>query len=352
MRCVLPDPSAPGISPAAEFMVTKHEGESDYGAVMRPDAPSALILGDAGAALAGMPGGCVQTVVTSPPYWSLRDYGIAGQIGLEATVGEFIDALADVFDGVWRVLRADGTLWLNIGDSYTSGGRTWRAPDRKNPARAMSVRPPTPHGLKSKDLIGVPWRLAFTLQERGWYLRSDIIWNKPNCQPESVSDRPTRSHEYLFLLSKSERYRYDVTSVPGPNGRRLRSVWDLNTQPCAEASGHFATFPAALAEPCIRIASSPGDLVLDPFAGSGTTCLSAGRLGRRFAGIELNPGYLEIARSRLLRGGFTEVDPDRIGQHGSRPGAIAADRAAADRAAGERAAGVRAAGEWASGERE
>jgi site-specific DNA-methyltransferase (adenine-specific) len=289
-----------------EFLVTKHERESDYGAIARPGGLSVLILGDARAVLAGMPDECAQTVVTSPPYWSLRDYGIAGQVGLEDSVDDFIDALADVFEDVRRVLRADGTLWLNIGDSYTSGGRTWRAPDRKNPARAMSVRPPTPAGLKSKDLIGVPWRLAFALQERGWYLRSDIIWNKPNCQPESVIDRPTRSHEYLFLFSKSATYTYDITAVTGPNGRRLRTVWDVKTQAFAQASGHFATFPPDLVEPCVLTATGPGDLVFDPFAGSGTTCLVAGGLGRRFVGIELNPGYLEIARSRLLSGGFTE----------------------------------------------
>jgi site-specific DNA-methyltransferase (adenine-specific) len=289
------------------FAVTKHGDGASYRDLLRRDTSSVLIGGDAAAVLGALPDECVQTVITSPPYWSLRDYGIAGQIGLQESVHDFIEALAGVFDGVRRVLRADGTLWLNIGDSYTSGGRTWRAADRKNPARAMAVRPPTPAGLKPKDLIGVPWRLAFALQDRGWYLRSDIIWNKPNCQPESVTDRPTRAHEYLFLLSKSERYRYDVTAVTGPNNRRLRSVWELNTQPSPETSGHFATFPPGLAEPCVRTASGPGDLVLDPFAGSGTTCLSAGQLGRRFAGIELNPEYLEIARSRLLRGGFEEA---------------------------------------------
>jgi DNA modification methylase len=292
---------------APVFAVRKQDDEAGYLDLLRRDGQSALILGDAGAVLGAMPDECVQAVVTSPPYWSLRDYGITGQLGLQESVHDFIQALAEVFDGVRRVLRADGTLWLNLGDSYTSGGRTWRAADRKNPARAMAVRPPTPAGLKPKDLIGVPWRLAFALQDRGWYLRSDIIWNKPNCQPESVSDRPTRAHEYLFLLSKSEKYRYDITAVTGPNNRRLRSVWELNTQSCPEASGHFATFPPGLAEPCIRIASGPADLVLDPFAGSGTTCLSAGQLGRRFAGIELNPEYLEIARSRLLRGGFDEA---------------------------------------------
>ena len=166
----------------------------------------------------------------------------------------------------------------------------------------MSTRPPTPDGLKPKDLIGVPWRLAFALQERGWYLRSDLVWNKPNAQPESVADRPTRSHEYLFLLSANEKYRYDVDAVRGPNDRRLRSVWDLNTQPGREASGHFATFPESLAERCIRIASRPGDLVLDPFVGSGTTAVAAAALGRRFVGCELNPEYVELARADYASG--------------------------------------------------
>ena len=178
---------------------------------------------------------------------------------------DFIDALADLFDEVKRVLRDDGTLWLNIGDSFTSGGRTWRAPDKKNVARAMQTRPQTPKGLKPKDLIGVPWRLAFALQERGWYLRTDVIWNKPNAQPESVGDRPTRSHEYVFLFSKSERYKYNVDAVRGPNGRRLRTVWDIKTQAYREASGHFATYPPALVEPCVMTSTDPGDLVLDPW---------------------------------------------------------------------------------------
>jgi site-specific DNA-methyltransferase (cytosine-N4-specific) len=245
------------------FGVLKHKDPADY------DQPlaggSALILGGAQSVLSAMPERCVQTVVTSPPYWSLRDYGIEGQIGLESSVYDFIEALADLFDEVLRVLRDDGTLWLNIGDSFTSGGRTWRAPDRKNVARAMSIRPDTPEGLKSKDLIGVPWRLAFALRERGWYLRSDMIWNKPNAQPESVRDRPTRSHEYVFLLSKSENYKYNTEAIKGPNGRRLRTVWDINTHPHREASGHFATFPPTLVDPCVMIASEPGDLTLDPF---------------------------------------------------------------------------------------
>lgn len=280
-----------------DFDVRRHDEGARYGGLAA--SGSALIEGDAHRILAALPAGIAQTVVTSPPYWSLRDYGIAGQLGLEHSVHEFVDALAELFDEVRRVLVPDGTLWLNIGDSYTSGNRGWRAPDRKNVARAMGTRPPTPEGLKPKDLIGVPWRLAFALQERGWYLRSDLVWNKPNAQPESVGDRPTRSHEYLFLLSRSERYRYDVDAVRGPNGRRLRSVWDLNTQARRESAGHFATYPEALAERCILLGSGEGDLVLDPFMGSGTTAVASARLGRRFLGCELNPEYVAMAERRL-----------------------------------------------------
>lgn len=258
---------------------------------------SLLVTGDSREVLRHVPPDCVRCCVTSPPYWSLRDYQIPGQIGLEAQLQNYIDSLVAVFEEVRRVLTPDGTLWLNIGDSYTSGGRTWRAPDKKNPVRAMNVRPPTPDGLKPKDLIGVPWRLAFALQAAGWYLRADIVWSKPNCQPESVKDRPTRSHEMLFLFSKSEQYHYDPAAVRGPNGRNLRTVWDIPTQPYKEA--HFAVFPPALIEPCLGLGSESGDLVLDPFLGSGTTAEVAVRMGRRFLGIELNPEYVEIARRRL-----------------------------------------------------
>jgi site-specific DNA-methyltransferase (cytosine-N4-specific) len=258
---------------------------------------SLLICGDAEKALASIPDGVFQTCVTSPPYWSLRNYNIPGQIGLEQSVTEYIDHLVHVFSEVRRVMRNDGTLWINIGDSYTSGGRTWRAADKKNPVRAMDVRPPTPEGLKPKDLIGVPWLLAFALQRDGWYLRADVIWNKPNCQPESVKDRPTRSHEYVFLFSKSEHYFYDYKAVRGPNGRNLRTVWDIRTKPYPGA--HFATYPTALVHPCIALGTNPGDLVLDPFLGSGTTGLVALQQQRRFVGIELNPGYLQIAEQRL-----------------------------------------------------
>lgn len=258
---------------------------------------SLLVLGDTHTALRAFPEGVFQACVTSPPYWSLRDYNIRGQIGLEMKVDDYISALVKVFKEVRRVLRDDGTLWLNIGDSYTSGGRTWRAPDRKNPVRAMSMRPPTPDGLKPKDLIGIPWRLALALQADGWYLRADIVWNKPNCQPESVKDRPTRSHEYVFLLTKSEKYVYDNTAKRGPNNRNIRTVWDINTQAYREA--HFATFPPALVEPCIAASTKRGDIILDPFIGSGTSGLVALAARRRFVGIELNPDYVEIAERRL-----------------------------------------------------
>lgn len=258
---------------------------------------SCLITGDSNLVLSKFPESVFQTCVTSPPYWSVRDYQIDGQLGLETSLDNYIENLVAVFAHVWRVLRDDGTLWLNIGDVYTSGGRTWRAPDRKNPGRAMSIRPPTPDGLKQKDLIGVPWRLALKMQEVGWYLRSDIIWNKPNCQPESVKDRPTKSHEYVFLFSKNANYFYNADAERGPNGRNLRTVWDIHTQGIAEA--HFATFPTTLVERCVGLASMPGDMVLDPFSGSGTTVEVALKMGRRVVGIELNPEYTRMAESRI-----------------------------------------------------
>jgi DNA modification methylase len=258
---------------------------------------SLIIQGDSLRVLADFPPAVFQSCITSPPYWSLRNYHIDGQIGLEDTVEDYYRRLVAVFEQVRRVLRDDGTLWLNIGDAYTSGNRTWRAPDKKNPVRAMDIRPPTPDGLKPKDLIGVPWRLAFALQAAGWYLRSDIVWNKPNCQPESVKDRPTRSHEYLFLFTKSERYNYYPDAVRGPNDRNLRSVWDINTKAYKEA--HFATFPPELVKPCIELSTRPGEWVLDPFLGSGTTAEVALRLGRRVVGVELNPEYVGIAIKRL-----------------------------------------------------
>jgi site-specific DNA-methyltransferase (cytosine-N4-specific) len=267
----------------------------------RPDGlwvlHSTVATGNVLEVLCRLPADFVRTVVTSPPYWSLRDYSIPGQIGLETDPDDYIASLVKVFDEVRRVLKPDGSMWLNIGDGYTSGGRTWRAPDKKNPARAMSTRPPTPSGLKPKELIGIPWKLAFALQRAGWFLRADVIWRKPNAQPESVKDRPTRSHEYVFFLTKSEQYYYDNQAVREPNDRNVRSVWDINTMPLKDV--HFATFPPKLVEPCLLLASKEGDIVLDPFLGSGTVGVVAVELGRAFLGIELNPEYVEIARRRF-----------------------------------------------------
>lgn len=265
---------------------------------------SVIIEGDVHLGLARLPSESVQCVVTSPPYWGLRDYGITGQLGLEPSLAGFIQGLTAVFQEVRRVLKPDGILWLNIGDGYTSGNRGWRAPDKKNPNRAMSTRPETPAGLKDKDLLGIPWRLAFALQDTGWYLRSDVIWHKPNVMPESVKDRPTRSHEYLFMFTKSDHYRYDHEAVRelASNGstRNRRSVWSINT--CSSGSSHIAPFPQSLVEPCVLASSAPNEFVLDPFFGSGTVGLVAQRLGRKYIGIELNPLYVEEAKAQLERG--------------------------------------------------
>lgn len=262
---------------------------------------SVIFEGDAFHTLQRLPSNSVQCVITSPPYWGLRDYGYEEQIGLEPTLQQFINHLVSVFGELKRVLREDGIFWLNIGDGYTSGNRGYRATDKKNPARAMTVRPDTPEGLKPKDLLGLPWRLALALQEDGWYLRTDIIWNKPNAMPESVKDRPTRSHEYVFMFTKNERYYYDHVAAkePGLNGklRNRRSVWNVKTQPFSGA--HFATFPTALIEPCIAASTRPGDYVLDPFFGSGTVGVVANDQDRKYLGIELNPEYVKIAADRL-----------------------------------------------------
>jgi site-specific DNA-methyltransferase (cytosine-N4-specific) len=261
-----------------------------------------LIVGDSRKLLKTFADGTFGACITSPPYWGLRDYGIEGQIGAEKTLDIYLTDLVAIFREVRRVLRDDGTLWLNIGDSYTSGNRGWRDPDKKNPARGMSYRPPNPKGLKDKELIGIPWRLAFALQADGWYLRSDIIWYKPNCQPESVKDRPTRSHEYVFLLAKTENYYYDAEAIreradePGVT-RNRRTVWSINTEPSKEA--HFAMFPPRLVKLCMVGGSPKGAAVLDPFFGAGTVGIVALETERRCVGIELKPEYAEIARRRI-----------------------------------------------------
>lgn len=260
-----------------------------------------LYLADARKKLREFEDGTFQCCVTSPPYWGLRDYDHPGQIGAEPKLPDYIADLVAVFREVRRTLRDDGTFWLNIGDAYTSGGRMWRAPDKKNAGRAMTYRPDTPEGLKPKDLIGLPWKLAFALQEDGWYLRSDIVWNKPNCQPESVRDRPTRSHEYVFLLSKSEKYLYDADAIKEPSTaggkKNRRTVWNVNTEPFKEA--HFAVFPTKLVELCVLAGSRVGDLVLDPFFGSGTVGVVSKVNDRKCVGIEMKPQYAQIASKRI-----------------------------------------------------
>lgn len=272
--------------------------------------------------------GSVQTCVTSPPYFGLRNYGHDGQLGMEQTPEQYIAAMVEVFRAVRDVLADDGTLWLNIGDSYANGGRKTRDTDTKLQQRGMDTRPADPVGIKPKDLIGIPWMLAFALRADGWYLRQDIIWHKPNPMPESVRDRCTKAHEYVFLLSKSERYFFDSEAmredaVKGAAGssfnkgktaehqlgrssdaervddgkRNRRSVWTVATRPYKGA--HFATFPPALIEPCILAGSRPGDLVLDPFGGSGTTAGVAMLHGRRAVLCELNAEYADLVPNRV-----------------------------------------------------
>ncbi len=264
---------------------------------------SLLLSGDAQEALTLLPDESVQTVLTSPPYWSLRDYEVEDQIGRNDSLNSYIESIVSTFEEVRRVLRADGTVWLNVGDSYTSGNRKYRAPDRKNRARAMTVRPPTPDGLKPKDLIGVPWRLAFALQDMGWWVRSEIVWHKPNAHPESVRDRPTKAHETVFLLSKEKDYYYDIRAVRGPRGRRLRTVWELPTEPVKRESGwgddHPAMMPLSLARQCVMLTTRDDSVVLDPYAGSGTTLLAARDLGRLWVGVEIKPSFVDLIECRI-----------------------------------------------------
>jgi DNA modification methylase len=333
-----------------------------------------LLLGDCRESMQTMPAESVQCCVTSPPYWGLRDYGHDGQLGLEPTPDAYVASMVAVFREVRRVLRPDGTLWLNLGDSYAGSGKgAWDRTDVQKevyvprPGGAEASIPKVPDGLKAKDLVGIPWRVAFALQADGWYLRSDIIWAKPNPMPESVTSRPTKSHEYVFLLSRSERYYYDAAAIAEPvtestiarlsqdvehqmgsdrvpgktNGRmkavgqakyldadgnalepglrtkeglggarfqetlarsvakgtrNARTVWTIPT--IGYSAAHFATFPPELAERCIKAGSKPGDTVLDPFAGSGTTGMVATGHGRDAILCELNPEYAHLIRER------------------------------------------------------
>jgi len=308
---------------------------------------NAVLVGDCLDGLRSLPAGCVQTCVTSPPYYGLRDYGNAAQIGQEASPREFVDALVAVFAEVRRVLADDGTLWLNLGDSYaaTTKGSSGKGEKQRSNAGTLIAdrRWRVPDGLKPKDLMGAPWRVAFALQDAGWWLRSDIIWSKPNPMPESVTDRPTRAHEYVFLLTKRERYFYDAAAIQEPtkgvglswderkalgetqrrgfsqNGisnigtgdhRNARTVWTITPEPFDGA--HFATMPPELARRCILAGSRRGDVVLDPFAGAGTTALVAVGNGRRAIGCELNPEYARIALGRVAAVDTDASEPVRV----------------------------------------
>lgn len=287
-----------------------------------------------------IPNRSVQCCVTSPPYFGLRDYGHDGQIGLEDSPDAYVKKMVDVFREVHRVLRDDGVLWLNLGDSYSSNGTT-RWPNsndgygngygKSGAWKGGEHIRPKGGGLAPKQLIGIPWRVAFALQADGWYLRQDIIWHKPNPMPESVTDRCTKAHEYLFMLTKSARYYYDHETIKEPSvmkpqnrstrrsdhpkgdigrsahvrpeggtsyeSRNRRSVWTVATRPYKGA--HFATYPPALIEPCILSGSRPGDLVLDPFGGSGTTAEVALKNSRRAVLCELNPDYVSLIKRRV-----------------------------------------------------
>ena len=283
----------------------------------------------------------IDCVVTSPPYWGLRDYGVDEQIGLESTPEKYVENMVNVFREIKRVLKSSGTVWLNLGDSYSSfkdqsvKTQTLSGKSRDEPPKGKASNRNgaalSKSGLKNKDLVGIPWMVAFALRADGWYLRSDIIWNKPNPMPEPVKDRPTKSHEYIFLLTKSPTYYYDADAIrepldtplhkPGnktaygvvmrtdfgtdamdrvwgnPAGRNKRSVWTVNTHPYPDA--HFATFPEKLVEPCILAGSPLGGTVLDPFVGSGTTLAVAQRLGRNGIGTDISSEYLKLASKRL-----------------------------------------------------
>jgi DNA modification methylase len=297
-----------------------------------------ILIGDVRSRMSEIPDRSIQCVVTSPPYWGLRDYGHDGQIGMEETPDEYIKAMVEVFSCVWDVLEDNGTLWLNIGDSYcNSNGFARASPEyqregRNNmPANDRKLDKLHETGLKTKDLIGIPWMLAFALRADGWYLRQDIIWHKPNPMPESVQDRCTKAHEYIFLLSKSSKYYYDSDSIKedaitagsvsayfqGRQGtaeyhaqsggagsdakeythKNKRSVWSIPVKPYEGA--HFAVFPIELIEPCIMAGAPVGGVVLDPFMGSGTTAQVAQDLGRQYLGCELNLNYKPLQDKRI-----------------------------------------------------
>ena len=271
-----------------------------------------VFIGDNRETLKQLPDKSVQTVVTSPPYWGLRDYGEDEQIGLEESPQDFVEQLCLVFDEIWRVLKDDGTIWVNLGDSYAVSGKGSPGNFGKHApsgsARHLEHKHSgiVPDGLKPKDLVGIPWRFAFAMQDRGWYLRQDIIWAKPNPMPESVTDRCTKSHEYIFLLTKNAKYYYDneaiqEAGVDAESKRNKRSVWQVTTSRYKDA--HFATYPPELITPCILAGSKENDIVLDPFSGSGTTGEVALLQNRNYIGLELSPEYAKLSEKRLLESG-------------------------------------------------
>lgn len=272
---------------------------------------SRIIVADCREALKGLGAGSVHCVVTSPPYFGLRDYGCHGQIGLEKRAPLYVEALADVFSEVWRVLRDDGCVFVNIGDTYAGYKDGKFPPQRKSNGNQRSMPlSDAPHrsksllsldGFRDKELMGIPWRFAFAMRDRGWLLRQDIIWAKTTYTPEKVRDRFVRSHEHVFLFTKSSRYYFDgdAVRIPADSGKtKLRpDVWDIGTSSFRGA--HFATYPLELAEVCVLSGSPVGGIVLDPFIGSGTTAIAAERHGRGWVGCELNPEYADIATIRI-----------------------------------------------------
>ena len=258
--------------------------------------------------------------ITSPPYWQLRDYNTEDQLGCEDTPEQFLEALVSIFRKVRRVLTEDGTLWPNLGDSYCGGGGYWpTAPSnlaKSKQSRNKGSKPasrPIPHGYKQKDLVGIPWQVALALRKDGWFLRSDIIWNKPDGMPEAVTDRPTRTHEYVFLISKSAHYYYNHEAMreDGKNGtrRNRRCVWDISKKKSADVKDHFAVFPEKLVETCLLASTEEGDYVLDPFSGSGTTGIVSLRHRRRYVGLEINEAYATQSEERIKKSLGEDVSP-------------------------------------------
>lgn len=264
---------------------------------------SYLLNGDAAEVLRDIPDGIVDCVVTSPPYWGTRSYGGRKEIGAEKDLRKYIANLELVFDEVWRVLKAGGTCWLNIGDRYSSAHRKYRGPDRLTPHRVLRKRPRDPEGVKQKELIGIPWRLAEALRSRGWYVRAEIVWYKRNALPESVRDRPMRAHEIIFLLVKSAHYRVDGGFSKSGILDLKRSVWEVGVGTRENMYGHPAVFPLRLVKGVLDVVGGEGLKIMDPFCGSGTVGLAALERGHDFVGIDLSRRYIRIARKLIEKNG-------------------------------------------------